>query len=251
MIAGALIPEWAGAAPAMVRALVTTRDCTEGASVAPYDRFNLATHVGDDPQAVAANRRRLRRDLPAEPLWLNQVHSIRVASAEEGVAIGDADASVARVPGQVCAVLTADCLPVLFCAADGSTQGAVVGAAHAGWRGLAAGVLEATVAAMRVSPQAIFAWLGPAIGPAAFEVGDEVRTVFCRHDPQAADAFVAQDDGKWRCDLYRLARQRLVACGVTRISGGGWCTFSDARHFYSYRRDGATGRMASLIWIEP
>ena len=244
---GLLIPDWGGErAPPGVRALVTTRTSLQGRSVAPYACCNLAGHVGDDPAAVAANRAQLRALLPAEPLWLNQVHGVVVASAETDAPGVDADASVARSPGRVCAVLTADCLPLLLAARDG----AVVAAAHAGWRGLADGVIEASVAAMGRPGGELCAWLGPAIGPAAFEVGDEVRAAFCRHDARAAAAFVAHGAGKWLCDLYALARQRLAALGVTQVSGGGLCTCGDAQRFYSYRRDGTTGRMASLIWRE-
>ena len=251
-----IIPDWP--APASVRALATTRIGQSGESSLgsggpdePYGNFNLATHVGDNLQAVTANRQRLRCEapgLPADPLWLNQVHGTRVLVAEsdrQGVA-PEADACIARMPGQVCAVLRTDCLPLLLCDA----QGSVVAAAHAGWRGLAAGVIESTVAAMRIEPARLLAWLGPAIGPTAFEVGDEVRNVFCRHDPRAAGAFVAHGPGKWLCDLYLLARQRLAALEVKRVSGGKWCTYSDARRFYSYRRDGVTGRMATLVWLE-
>ena len=247
-----MVPDWGGARLASgVRALVTTRDCPDGCSAAPYARFNLAQHVGDDPAAVAANRRHLRRLLPSEPLWLDQVHGTQVVAVEtsaQGV-VTVADASFARTPGLVCAVLTADCLPLLLCAADGS----VVAAAHAGWRGLAGGVIESTVAAMALPGANLVAWLGPAIGPTAFEVGDEVRAAFCRHDPRAAEAFVAhggRDSGKWLCDLVMLARQRLAALGVARVSGGGLCTFNEPQRFYSYRRDGVTGRMATLIWRE-
>ncbi len=246
MSGGLLIPDWGGAAPPGVRALVTLRDGLPGSSLGPYASFNLATHVGDDAMAVAANRAQLRRLLPGEPLWLDQVHGTRVVAAESASAGVAADASHASAPGLVCAVMTADCLPLLFCAEDGS----VVAAAHAGWRGLADGVIEATVAAMALPPGRLLAWLGPAIGPTAFEVGDDVRATFCLHAAGAAQAFVAQGNGKWLCDLYALARQRLAALGVTRVSGGGWCTFSDPRRFYSYRRDGTTGRMAALIWRE-
>ncbi len=236
-----IVPDWP--APARVRALATTR--AGGVSAPPYDGFNLATHVGDDPAAVIENRRRLRSALPAEPLWLTQVHGTRVVSAEAAESGSEADACVARAPGRVCAVQSADCLPVLF--AD--LAGTVVAAAHAGWRGLAAGVLERTAAAMAVAPKDLIAWLGPAIGPAAFEVGAEVREIFCGRDPAAAGAFAANERGRWQCDLAALARLRLAQAGVTRVFGGGWCTYSDPLRFYSYRRDGVTGRMASLIWL--
>jgi len=188
----------------------------------------------------------LRLHLPSDPVWLRQVHGTRCIVAEDATAGVEADAGVSFRPGTVCAVLTADCLPVLFC----DVGGTVVAAAHAGWRGLAAGVLEAAVAAMRRPAGEILAWLGPAIGPAAFEVGDEVRAAFVARDAAAAAAFVPHGAGKWLCDLDALARQRLAALGLRRIDGGGLCTASDADRFYSYRRDGATGRMASLVWLE-
>ncbi|HUX31734.1 MAG TPA: peptidoglycan editing factor PgeF [Thiobacillus sp.] len=223
---------------------MTTR--ADGVSQAPWTSLNLGDHVGDDPLCVAANRVRLRRQLPAEPGWLRQVHSARV------VELGrepnpEADASFTRESGQVCAVLTADCLPVLLC----DRAGSVVAAAHAGWRGLAGGVLESTVAAMQVPPEGVLAWMGAAIGPQAFEVGDEVREAFVAQHPQAAAAFVSQPTpGKWLADIYQLARIRLAHAGVQAIHGGGRCTFSEAESFYSYRRDGVTGRMAALIWLE-
>lgn len=244
-----IIPDWP--APACVHALMTTR--AGGASRPPYDSFNLAAHVGDDPAAVQENRRRLLEHLPAEPLWLTQVHGTAVAQAghdETGVV---ADAAVARAPGRVCAVLTADCLPVLLC----DERGSVVAAAHAGWRGLVAGVLEETVRSMGIGAARILAWLGPAIGPDAFEVGEEVRQAFIEHDPLAATAFRPALPGtldelprKWLADLYALARLRLAGVGVERVHGGGACTWRDADRFYSYRRDGRTGRMAALIWRE-
>lgn len=235
-------PDWP--APPNVRTCVTTR--IGGVSAVPFDSFNLGLHVGDDPTAVEVNRQRLRTMLPAEPHWLEQVHGIEVADADAlHSAAPQADASVARRRGSVCVVMTADCLPVLFC----DSMGSVVAAAHAGWRGLCAGVLEKTVAAMQVPPGSIMAWLGPAIDPAAFEVGKEVRAAFISADPDAATAFVAaSNEGKWFTNLFLLARQRLLRCGVHEIHGGGLCTWSDARRFYSYRRDGRTGRFASLIW---
>ena len=236
-----IVPDWP--APANVHALTTTR--RRGVSRGPYADFNLADHVGDDPAAVAANRTRLRLHLPAEPLWLRQVHGTRCVIAEDSVAGVEADASASFTPGTVCAVLTADCLPVLFC----DVQGTAVAAAHAGWRGLAAGVLEKSALALRRPPEDVIVWLGPAIGPAAFEVGDEVRAIFVAHDAAAARAFVPHGAGKWLCDLHELARQRLAALGVRHVSGGEPCTATDADRFYSYRRDGATGRMASLIWL--
>ena len=223
---------------------MTTRQ--GGGSAAPFDGLNLATHVGDDPAAVAQNRSLLRQHLPAEPLWLNQVHGVTVAEAGLDRAGCDGDAAVSFADSEVCAVMTADCLPVLFC----DRAGTVVAAAQAGWRGLAAGVLEVTVARMGVAPEGILAWLGAAIGPSSFEVGDEVRATFVDQHPEAAAAFVAQGD-RWLADIYALARIRLAAVGVTAVYGGGLCTFTDTARFYSYRREGQTGRMASLIWLKP
>lgn len=237
-----ILPDWP--APAKVRALQTTR--LGGTSPAPWAGFNLGDHVGDDPARVAANRTELRRHLPVEPAWLTQVHGIAAVDAEKCAKSVKADASFARQPGAVCVVMTADCLPVLFC----DRAGSVVAAAHAGWRGLAGGVLEATVAAMAVPADEILAWLGPAIGPSAFEVGDEVRAAFVAHDVAADAAFVPHGPGKWLADIYALARLRLAAAGVTAVSGGDRCTVSEADTFFSYRRDGVTGRMASLIWID-
>jgi hypothetical protein len=239
-----IIPDWP--APANVRALQTTRD--GGVSVGAYASFNLGDHVGDDPVAVARNRALLRTSLPSEPVWLKQVHGNIVADADRTVGVPDADAALARQPGKVCAVMTADCLPLLLCDEDGT----VVAAAHAGWRGLAGGVVEATVKAMNVAPERLLVWLGPAIGPQAFEVGEEVRQAFIAHDPDAAKAFVPSSPltaQKWLADIYLLACQRLALLGVKRVYGGGLCTYADAERFYSYRRDQATGRMASLIWL--
>lgn len=231
VVADFLYPEWP--APANVRALVTLRQ-----------HGNLAHHVGEQNSALVA-RVRLRQHLPAEPLWLTQVHGVRCVAAEHAQFAIEADAASAHTPATVCAVLTADCLPVLFC----DDAGTVVAAAHAGWRGLAAGVLENTVSAMGVAPERLIAWLGPAIGPDAFEVGDEVRTAFLAADAGAASAFVARSDGKWLCDLYALARRRLADLQITRVTGGNHCTYSEADLFFSYRRERDTGRMASLIWL--
>jgi polyphenol oxidase len=237
-----IVPDWP--APAAVRALVTTR--TGGVSVGAYASMNLAMQVGDNPAAVAENRRRLRTHLPAEPLWLTQVHGNAVVRAEDAVEGVAADAAFVRRAGRVCAVLTADCLPVLLC----NEAGTVVAAAHAGWRGLAGGVIEAAVQKMNEPPANLLAWLGPAIGPQAFEVGPEVRSAFLALTPDAASAFIAKDNGKWLADLYRLAELRLHALGVERVFGGGFCTSSEIERFYSYRREKETGRMASLIWLE-
>lgn len=239
-----LQPDWP--APARVRSLITTR--AGGISQPPYDALNLGHHVGDVPERVAHNRAVLRQYLPAEPLWLSQVHGTAVveAAAIREAAPVQADAIVARQRHAICAIMTADCLPVLL--AD--TAGSVVGAAHAGWRGLCNGVIEATVARMEVPPAQIMAYLGPAIGPAAFEVGPEVRAAFLRHDPAAASAFQQGAGDRWLADIYQLARQRLQTLGVAQVYGGEECTVTDARRFFSYRRDGETGRMASLIWID-
>ncbi|MDP1923925.1 MAG: peptidoglycan editing factor PgeF [Thiobacillus sp.] len=215
-----------------------------GVSHAPWASLNLGDHVGDDPAHVAANRARLRCALPSEPGWLKQVHSATVVEA--GLNVPEADAAYSRKAGTVCAVLTADCLPALFC----DRAGSVVAAAHAGWRGLAYGVLEATVAAMQVPPGEILAWMGAAIGPQAFEVGDEVRQVFVAQHPETAAAFFPHAPGKWLADIYQLARVRLNHAGVPAVYGGGRCTFTETERFFSYRRDGVTGRMASLIWLE-
>ena len=241
-----IVPDWP--VPRAVRSLLTTR--YGGVSCSPYASLNLGDHVGDDRCAVAANRARLRQALVGDPVWLEQVHGTRVVDAA-ACSPGDpplqADASFVREPGVVCAVMTADCLPVLFC----DDTACVVAAAHAGWRGLLAGVLEETVAAMAVSPDRLLAYLGPAIGPRAFEVGDEVRSAFVSADLAMAAAFAPARPGKWLADLYLLARLRLAAQGVVRVYGGDFCTYSDAERFFSYRRDGQTGRMASMIWFVP
>lgn len=237
-----ITPDWP--APANVRAIQTTR--RGGVSVAPYASLNLGDHVGDDPAAVAENRRRLQARLPGEPVWLKQVHGTVCVDAANATAGTEADAAFARPPGYVCAVLTADCLPVLFC----DVAGSVVAAAHAGWRGLAAGILEQTVAAMNAPPDQIIAWLGPAIGPRCFEVGDEVRMAFLKAHPHSEGAFTPKANNKWRCHLHALARHRLEAIGLCRIASADFCTASDSGQFFSYRRDGVTGRMATLIWRE-
>jgi len=237
-----LLPDWP--APAPVRACVTTRQ--GGVSAAPFDSFNLGDHVGDDPAAVACNRQHLRDALGCQPIWLEQVHSCVAVKALPGVC-ATADASWSETPGEACAVLTADCLPVLFCDRAASR----VAVAHAGWRGLAGGVLETTLEALAIRAEDVLVWLGPAIGPAAFEVGGEVREAFVARHPAAAAAFVpSRNEGRFMADLYQLARIRLAAVGVEAVYGGGLCTFSDPR-FYSYRRASRTGRFASLIWLEP
>jgi YfiH family protein len=254
-----LVPVWPDL-PAHVGALSTTR--AGGVSATPYHDgrggggLNLGVHVGDDPARVRQNRDRLRAVLPAEPLWLTQVHGTVVADAAVTSGVPEADASVARASGAVCLVMTADCLPVLFCDAAGT----VVAAAHAGWRGLAGGVLERTVAAMRAAGAGeVLAWLGPAIGPARFEVGADVLQAFqlgagqdalARRQVEAAFVPLAGSPGKYLADIYALARSVLERDGVRRIAGGEYCTVSDPARFYSFRRDGVTGRQASLIWIK-
>jgi YfiH family protein len=233
--------------PRGVRAVCTTR--LGGVSVAPWDSFNLATHVGDDPARVSTNRARLRKlsGLGGEPVWLNQVHGVAVANTDvgdAGAAPVTADAAVATRVGVACVVMVADCLPVLFAARDGTR----VGAAHAGWRGLAAGVLERTVAALGVPGQDLRAWFGPSISQPHFEVGDDVRGAFVSADAGAAEFFRANDRGRWQADLVAIARRRLAALGVVDVSGGTWCTFADRARFFSHRRDASGGRLAALIW---
>ena len=229
-------------APERVRSCITTR--AGGVSQAPFDCFNLGDHVGDQLEAVTENRRRLNLELGCVPAWLQQVHGTQVVEADP-LQVLEADASWTATPGIASAVLTADCLPVLFC----DRAAPRVAAAHAGWRGLANGVLEETVRALGLPPEQLLAWLGPAIGPQAFEVGAEVREVFLDSHARAAEAFVpSRNPGRYMADIYQLARIRLAACGVTAVYGGGGCTFSDPR-FYSYRRAPQTGRFASLIWL--
>jgi polyphenol oxidase len=241
-----LVPDWP--APPRIRAAVSLRGGGVSVSEGRYATLNLGDHVGDRPEHVAENRRRLRAalGLPAEPAWLRQVHGTQVVELPMAAPAAEADAAWTRRAGIVCAILTADCLPVLLCDEDAH----VVAAAHAGWRGLAAGVLEATVAALPVAPSRLLAWLGPAIGPAAFEVGAEVRDAFERHSPLAAAAFAPAAEGKYRADLYALARLRLRQAGVARIFGGGRCTLSEPQHFFSHRREPSGGRMASMIWLQ-
>jgi len=245
-------------APAGVRALTTLRHGA-GVSAAPFDHFNQGNRTsaeGDTPEAVAINRAQLQAlaGLPSAPHWLRQVHGTEVlrfdASPDEAGGATEeptADAAVTGVPGVVLAILTADCLPVVFAAADGSE----IGAAHAGWRGLADGVLERTVAALRTAPGDLHAWLGPAAGPQAYEIGEDVYTAFVGQDPAAASAFVATCPGHWRVDLYALARQRLLAAGLRAefLHGGGLCTISDPQRFFSHRRDRRSGRLATLVWM--
>jgi len=239
-------PQWP--APPNVRAIATTR--AGGDSGGAFASLNLGSHVGDRSRAVAANRRRLEAEaeLPAQPVWLEQVHGTRLVELTGAPVDGAADAAMTAGPGLVCAVLTADCLPVLFC----DRAGTRVAAVHAGWRGLAAGILDATIDAFGhagIAPAELMAWLGPAIGPAAYEVGDDVRNAFSA--AADASAFERNDAGRWQCDLYGLARHRLVARGVVTVAGGGFCTHADAPRFFSHRRDGQCGRQATLIWLSP
>lgn len=241
-----IVPDWP--APSNVQALVTTR--AGGVSRAPYDTLNLGFATADDPRAVEENRARVRACVPEEPRWLKQVHGARVLHAESVRERPEADASVAQRAGTVCAIQVADCLPVFLT----DRAGRAVAAAHAGWRGLAGGVLANTVTALTaagVSTGEMLAWIGPGIGPAAFEVGDDVRAAFLARDAGAADAFAAYSNGKWLADLPRLARRALERCGVAAVYGGTLCTYSDPQRFFSYRRDGETGRMAALIWRTP
>jgi YfiH family protein len=238
-------PDWP--APAHVRACTTTR--AGGVSADGYASLNLADHVGDDPANVSQNRDRLvaTLSLPSSPAWLRQVHGVRVVDAGSCGISPEADAAFAVDTGVVCGVLTADCLPLLLC----DRQGTRVAAAHAGWRGLAAGVIEAAVAALGHPAVDLLAWLGPAISAPAYVVGDEVREAFVSHAAIAAKAFEPALEGGWHADLYLLARQRLAALGVNGVYGGDRCSFREAAHFYSYRRDGArSGRMASLVWLQ-
>ena len=238
-----IYPDWP--APANVQAVTTTRQA--GVSNAPYQSLNLADHVGDDPGLVGQNRLLIQRRLQLlrQPVWLQQVHGNAIVDAALCAEHPAADAGFTTRANVVCAVLTADCLPVLFCDREGTR----VAAAHAGWRGLAGGVLENCVRGLGTDPGQMLAWLGPAIGPDAFEVGEEVRQAFVEQNPLCGAAFAVGLQGRWLADLYRLARIRLQAVGVTAVYGGGCCTYSDEQRFYSYRRDGVTGRMASLIWL--
>jgi len=242
-----ILPDWP--APPSVHALQTTR--LGGFSRVPYDSLNLGLHVGDDAMTVAANRNLLNLYVPSEPVWLEQVHGTEVVLAEAAGCLPRTDACISRRNNAVCVVMTADCLPVLLC----DRAGTVVGVVHAGWRGLADGVIEATVKAMALPGAELMAWLGPAIGPQAFEVGAEVREIFLAHNPAANEAFtphpspLTSNTIKYLADLYLLARQRLQALGITQIHGGGFCTYSEPERYYSYRRDGQTGRMASMIWL--
>lgn len=243
----ALVPDWP--APPRVNARVTTRRMS-GNSRPPYDTFNLGLRSGDEEGTVRANRKRLERvfALPSHPRWLHQVHGNRSLRLTEELIAGEpeADAAFTSQPGIVLAILTADCLPILVCADDGSEIAAI----HAGWRGLAAGVIESCITRLLTPRDRLMVWLGPAIGAVSYEVGEEVRAAFVDADGNAEAAFATTRPGHWRCDLYILARQRLVVLGIANVFGGNFDTYADDR-FYSYRRDGArSGRFASLIWKE-
>ncbi len=242
-----LVPDWP--APSHVHARITTRQMP-GTSRPPFDRCNLGNRCGDEAETVAANRARLVElfNLPAKPLWLRQVHGTSVIDADDVCLASEpeADAAFTHSADVVLAVLTADCLPVLFCSAGGQE----VAVAHAGWRGLANGILESTLERFNTDPARTLAWLGPSIGAASYEIGEEVRQAFVDHDAGAAAAFAATRPGHWQCDLSELARRRLGAAGITRISGGGFDTRSDTR-FFSYRENPQSGRFASLIWRSP
>ena len=245
-ISNFIIPNWP--APSNVKALQTTR--ADGISLAPYNSLNLGSHVKDNPMHVAHNRQILSQFLPSEPVWLNQVHGINVVDAANTDCVPDADASYSTRKNVVCVTMTADCLPILVC----DTAGTAIASIHAGWRSLCDGVIEVTIAKLPVNSNQLMAWLGPAIGPNAFEVGAEVRTQFIAKDAQAELAFKAHGD-KFLADIYTVAIQRLNNLGVTQIYGGGqenepWCTFTDEKRFFSFRRDGETGRMATLIWLQ-
>lgn len=233
-------PDWP--VPANVHAIQTTR--SGGYSALPFDKLNLGMHVGDHPQTVARNRQLLSDFLPSEPIWLNQVHGVEVCNAALASCLPDADACVSHHVQSVCTVMTADCLPVLFC----DQAGTVVAAAHAGWRGLANGVLQETIKSMQVNPAHILAWFGPAISKSAFEVGEDVYSIFTGRNPGNSSAFTLKEDGKYMADIYLLARMVLDSCGVTQVYGGDMCTYQDQTRFFSFRRDGQTGRMATMIW---
>ncbi len=236
-------PDWP--APPCVHAAFTLR--VGGVSTGPFASLNLGAQVGDGPEAVAENRLRVRQrlHLPADPTWLQQIHGTVIADLDEGGVRGPADAAMTRRSDRVCVIQVADCVPVLFAALDGSA----VAAAHAGWRGLSAGVLESTVRSLGTEARQLCAWLGPGIGPRHFEVGDDVHAAFLAGDSAAGADFQANARGRWQCDLLALVRRRLSKLGVSEISGGNHCTYAEPERFFSYRRDGQCGRMAALVWL--
>jgi YfiH family protein len=239
-----IYPDWPAAAH--VKALTTTR--IGGFSEPPFDSFNLSLHSGDNVERVQKNRTLLveSADLPTEPLWLRQVHGNRVVDAAVSERCSEGDGSYVDKPGHVCVVLTADCCPVFLCDRAGG-RAAVL---HGGWRGLALGLIEQGVAQMDLPGTELMAWLGPAIGPHAFEVGEDVYDAFVGQNGEAKEAFTKKENGRWLADIYGLARQRLRAAGVTNVYGGGRCTVSEGERFFSYRRDRVCGHMASLIWLD-
>jgi YfiH family protein len=244
-----IIPDWP--APGNVKALFTTRNGGVSSGInGIYASLNVGAHVNDDLTDVASNRALLRQYLPSEPRWLKQVHgTLPIWIDDATTAVPEGDAALSRTPGIVCAVMVADCLPVFLC----DVSGTVAAIVHAGWRGLAGGIIERSIAAMQVERSDMMAWLGPAIGPGHFEVGTDVYEAFIQHDIQAAKAFAPKDnqrERKWLADIFLLARQRLMNSGITKVYGGGICTYSDPARFFSYRRDGETGRMVALIWLE-
>ncbi len=238
-----ITPDWP--APSNIRAITTTRN--GGFSHRPYDSMNISSYVGDDPKAVQKNREYLQSTLntPSQPQWLEQVHGTLAVNAAHITEPVKADACYSNEKNIVCTIQTADCLPVLLCNKTGTTVAAI----HAGWRGLADGIIEETIKAMACRGNELIAWLGPAIGPKAFESGDDVRNAFIAHDEQAKTAFIRQANGLWLADIYKLAQQRLAGQGVTACYGGNFCTYHDKERFYSFRRDQTTGRMATLIWL--
>jgi YfiH family protein len=240
-----LVPDWN--APKRVRAFVTTR--AGGVSAGEFASMNLGGSSGDDPESVARNRLIVREHLPSMPRWMKQVHGTDVAQLDRHgeSEVATADAAVTSQPGRVAVVLTADCMPLFLCDESGENVAVV----HAGWRGMSAGVIESTVRVIGAAPSQLMAWMGPTIGPSAFEVGPEVREAFVAHDPDARDAFRSHKSGKFMADLYALARRRLGSVGVARVSGGGFCTYTDTARFFSYRRAKASGRMGAFIWLEP
>ena len=237
-----ITPDWP--APENIKAFTSTRKA--GVSEGAFASFNLALHVEDNPQQVKQNRQLLFEalNLPSEPVWLEQVHGVQVINADHADNTPQADAAFSTEKNKVCVVMIADCLPVLIC----NRQGTKVAAAHAGWRGLQAGVIEASIESLQENRQDILVWLGPAIGPDTFEVGDDVRQKFITEIPETVSAFTVSKPGHWLANIYELAKIRLQNMGIDQIYGGDFCTYTDQQHFYSYRRDGVTGRMASLIW---
>ncbi len=239
-----IIPDWP--APNNIKAFTTTR--LNGVSPAPFQSFNLAHHVGDALENVLHNRTTLKKNLqlPSDPVWLNQVHSNRINHLDINDNLETADGAYTTQKNKICVILTGDCLPILLC----DKTGTEIAAVHGGWRGLVSGVIESALAYFNNSPDQIYAWLGPAIGPKVYEVGDDVRDQFVAVDKNAQLAFESIKESKWLANIYLLAQQRLQKCGVNEIFGGNFCTYTDKEKFFSHRRDKETGRMANLIWIQ-